>query len=265
MKRRIKDMLVGKAIFRAGTSSPGGTLFPQRPPTATVVLLLAGWLTVLPAYGEMITLRSGTAAIGDQDPNITYVAGTANSPLRLAPFTSQDFADASNGPNAFVITPYPGWLAYLPSDPLAKWINWGLIWGTYGYPASALYAMDFDVTTTNIVSASIDFYWAVDDRLGDVDGNGNPTGANPFGVYINETPLTGFSGGRKDQESFGTADITSLLTTGTNTLYVYVRDGGAVVSGAIFTSTITVIPEPASLTLLGLSGLVGLCRHTRRC
>jgi hypothetical protein len=179
----------------------------------------------------------------------------------VAARTSGYFAEA------IVPHPAPGWIPSLPADPDARWINWnhGVIWTTgSGSPyASVLYAHPFTITSTTVAEASIQLHWAVDDRLGDL--NGQP---NEIGAYINEIPLDPvFRGG--GPSAVTTANQTGLeqgyqLSPGLNYLYLYQRDVGQSVSGIIYSGTITIVPEPGTVVMLIGAGLIGLLAYARR-
>lgn len=222
------------------------------------VALLAGQ-----ASAEVITLRSGQVGglpgvAGQSDDIITVhpnnPPGGAVSP---SPFTPADFAAAVSGASAQVINPYSVWTPGI-SDPLARWINFhadiqqnpdGTVGGTgYGSPGSALYAVPFVVTTPLATSAVLQLELAVDDSFGDWF----VSGPNPDGLYINGV-TTGFQGGNYATPTLHTQVIP--VATGLNYLYFYQRDVGVLVSGLIFSATLTV-PAPAGLGLLAAGGLL---------
>lgn len=158
------------------------------------------------------------------------------NPFRAAPFTAADFAGAAGGPPARVLNGGAPWLPSLPSDPLARWINWENNPNcAYGTPKSVLYAARFNVTTQCNPVATVRICWAVDDRLGD-----GPGGPNPVGIYMNGVPLSaGFMNGSYASETcFVEANVP--VNTGLNYLYVYQRDAGCAVSGLILTAHLTV-------------------------
>ena len=217
---------------------------------------------------EVITLRSGQVgnapgSAGQLDDIVTYLPN--NPPgvaISAAPFTAADFGGAVAGPAAVVINPYFVWTPGL-SDPLARWINFGAdlqfnadgtVSGTgNGLPGSALYAVPFIVTTAAATQATINLEYAVDDWLGDWPG----VGGNPDGLYINGVS-TGHQGAGYAASSFYNATIP--VNTGLNYLYFYQRDAGVLVSGLIFSATLT-IPTPASAALVGMGGLMALRRR----
>ena len=76
---------------------------------------------------EVITVRSGQflglpGSPGDPDDIVDYYTENAVAPI--ATVFDTEFAAADAGPSALVVTPHPLWLASLPADPLARWINW---------------------------------------------------------------------------------------------------------------------------------------------
>ncbi len=238
-----------------------------------LVMFVIASLVPSVSLAELITLRSGQVGFGvpgtvptvddtgDIDHVITYLAGGPVFELSGSSFIGVDFSNARNGSPAELIIPSNG-AATLSG---ARWINHnhGTIdsfgRGSGEPPASVLYAHPFMVDTTDILSASIDFYWAVDDRLGDQAPGG---GHNPIGVYINETPLsTDFrgGGGPVSVTNASQSGIESMLIADSeNWLYVYQRDMAAVVSGVIYSAVIdiTPVPEPTTIALLGLGGLL---------
>ena len=88
-----------------------------------------------------------------------------------------------------------------------------------------------------------------DDLLGD---SGSFPGPNPLGVYLNGVGLP-IAGGGYTAEQGIIVDITSTLHCGRNRLYVYDRDAGCGVAGAIFTAKIdyTECITPATQTSWG--------------
>jgi len=220
---------------------------------------------------EIITLRSGQngglpGVAGQSDDTVRFLNG-ANPPggaVSASPFTVSDFAGAAGGPAATVINAHPAWTPGL-SDTAARWVNWqadlivnsdGSVSGTgYGSPGSALYAVPFMVTTPGgSLTASMSLEMAIDDAHGDWFSGG----ANPDGLYVNGIS-TGYQGGNYATPTFSTH--TFPVNTGLNYLYFYQRDVGVLVSGLIFSSTITVLPAPGSAALLGIGGLMVMRRR----
>ncbi|MBX3365351.1 MAG: hypothetical protein KF866_11385 [Phycisphaeraceae bacterium] len=217
---------------------------------------------------ETITLRSGWISNAPGIPSqieddITVLAGPGGTALSATAFTPAQFAAAQSGPFARVITPVSGpWIATLPADPLARWINPSFFaTGPFflGTPASALYAVPFNVTTTGITSATLTLHWACDDTLGGLlAGAGDP---NQMGVYINGVPVPIAGGSFSSQSSVFNVNVTGLVNTGANTMYLYQRDIGVSVSGLIFSATYNILPAPGAAGLLGLGGLCAVRRR----
>jgi uncharacterized protein (TIGR03382 family) len=240
-------------------------------PTIAATLALALASSAAHAV-EIINLRSGQVGglpglVGQPDDIVTWRPGTPpGAPASGSAFTVTDFTMANTGAPAQVINPYtPFWTPGI-SDPLARWINFdgsfynpdGTPGTGYGTSGSCLYAVPFTITTVGITSAMISLEFAVDDWLGDQPVGG----ANPAGLYVNGVS-TGYDGGSYATPSFTTQNITAMVSTGTNYLYLYQRDAGVVVSGVIFSATITVLPSPGPIALGGL-GLLALGRRRRR-
>jgi hypothetical protein len=183
---------------------------------------------------DSIVLRSGNGIIGGTDSQVTMLVGPANSPFAAA-FTPADFANADAGPAAFIVVKNPIWKAGLDSDGLSQWISTILTGGTTE-GSTALYSIDFSVTCPAIDSATLDIDFLTDNELGD---------ANNEGLYVNGSPLAGskllglnLAHFQVDQ-SFPTFDISSLVNSGPNTLYLNAPDGGGP-SGLQFSANIEV-------------------------
>ena len=246
---------------------------------------------VLPTQvqASTIVLNSGQGLTpGATDTNITYwTKGIAVSPLS-PPFTAADFLKAQGigcsgldiCGSAKVVAPHPAWIPSLPSAPNARWINWknDPLWNNYGSPAaSVLYAYRFNVPESTINSAAIEMYWAIDDFLGQFPGFPDP---NQIGVYINGHALgSSFSGAGYASEYFASQSIPAgFLNPGSNNwLYVYQRDAGDGVSGAIFCASISVnvpssggkpcaapVPEPSSIIGLAVLSTLGAASTLKR-
>lgn len=210
----------------------------------STILLTSLVVTGIPtasATTEVISIHSGDGPFFGPDSSVTMLIGPTDAGFGV-PLTPADFAAASAGSAAIVIPHHTAWIPSLPSNPDAHWISThpidpnanpsiGLVLST------ALYAIDFEVTSASIDSASLDIYWASDNLLGD--------SANE-GVFINGIPLAGTAGSGFSSEHASLGhDITSIVTPGINTLYVLGTDVGGP-SGVIFNASITVesTPEP---------------------
>jgi hypothetical protein len=239
--------------------------------TVTILIALLVGLHSTARAQQNIALRSGfdegtslPLLPGVADTNITQINNpTAGAALSASPFVAADFAAARTGGTAFSIQAHPSWIQpALFADPQARWINWT----PSLTPRSALYAMPFNVTVTNIVSASLTLDYACDDAMGDTQ----PLLANPPGVFFGIGTGAGsatspiIQGGPFNVTTTATRNITGQIATGLNYLYVYQRDIGAGASGSIFSARISVIPEPATVGALAAATCVLLMRRPRR-
>jgi hypothetical protein len=200
-------------------------------PRTAVLVAFALAAFALPASALNVTLRSGQAPAGNPDPNVTrFDLASICGAGYPTPFTAADFAAASSGPPAFVLSFVHGaWGQSLQCDPQAKWIGIN----PQANPMSALYAIDFDLGDPCCYEAVfLNFCWMSDDILGDP--------INPAGVYINGQPTT-IAGGNYATPTSMSADITNLVHCGRNTLYIHNRDLACAVSGIIFSADIKAI------------------------
>jgi hypothetical protein len=178
---------------------------------------------------EVVRLRSG----GGQ--GITFLAAQGPMvPLLGTPFGQRTFADACGGLPAAQVNNTNSWLPSLPADPAARWISVDPV----RTPRSTLFCHSFQVPACNLQSATLQFWWAADDQLGDPIG-----GPNPIGVYLNGQPLSGFSGGSYSaQTGLVHANVAPFLVSGTNSLQVYQRDLGASLGGVIYSAELAIVP-----------------------
>lgn len=206
--------------------------------------------------------------------SITLVSGTSvtflNSGINDGDFASigaTQFAEAQAGSAALVETSTG---CYAPAIAGTSWIGTSASAGgcPEGSGNTALYAISFTLPSS-VSSASLSLSYYVDNDLGDVNA----------GVYINGTALpdsTGIPCGvgvacntafNPDGDSsvpnvFTDGSIASLLTAGTNWLYIDAVNLGAQ-AGLDFSATITYstttspVPEPATFGLIGVA-LVGI-------
>jgi hypothetical protein len=194
-------------------------------PVLTLAAML-GW-SLPSAATEVITFFSGNGSIGSADPIVRFLS-TGSCCSEFPAFTPAHFAAAASGPPAIIIgQAHAFWNPSLScdasSDGPGQWI--GVAPG--GPPETALYAATFNVTTACIASAQLGICWMVDDALGSPN--------NPPGLYLNGTPIPAVSGGSFAAGTFvGLLPVGGMLTPGTNTLYLYDADIGAVVSGVSF-------------------------------
>lgn len=169
------------------------------------------------------------------EENITYLGGPDTGPF-AAPFQPADFDAARAGPSATIPTRLSqDCIGNLLEDPEARPVSTGSGFLELPY-TTALYALDFEVTSPTIEAASINLYIRPDDELG---GGPNP------GLFLNGMPLSGdTTGGSCDQivpRNVYRKDIAPLLVPGTNTLYINItRTDASAVSGMQFFAEIRV-------------------------
>lgn len=202
--------------------------------TLALLPLLAFAVLVLPTSASALSLvlRSGNAAPGNPDPQISRFDLAPSCGYGWgAPFSAAEFAAADAGPPAVVLSSiHPAWNPSLDCDPLAQWVGVD----ASASPMSTLFAQDFYVPDTCCYElAELNFCWMADDGLGDA--------TNPAGVYINGSPIGTITGGNFTTSTSMIANILPLIHCGRNTLYVYDRDIGCAVSGAIWTAKLDLI------------------------
>ena len=187
---------------------------------------------------ENITIRS--------DSSNTFLAvDTPGKPFAHV-FTPADFVAASSGPNAFEIPHHNAWKPHLGVDPTGTYIGTANVHPNHFGPnfqlISALYAVDFEITSNSVDSATLDIHFLVDNLLG-WDASYGQGGATNEGVFINGQPVSGTTlpaiCGFCSDQSFTDLDISGLVNPGTNTLYVYAADFGQP-QGLQYLATITV-------------------------
>jgi hypothetical protein len=186
---------------------------------------------------EVIQLRSGIGSLNQPDPVITYL-GTGSCCSEFPAFTAAHFASAASGPAAIIIgQAHSNWMTTLPCNSSTRWVGTAV----GGTPQTALFAHGFQVQTACVFTATLEFCWLTDDRLGGV-------AANPQGVYLNGSPVAGiFGGSYSAQSSVGPVNVTALVVPGQNYLYTYEVDNGAVVSGVNYRALLRIneCPVPA--------------------
>ncbi|MBK8974653.1 MAG: hypothetical protein IPM29_01880 [Planctomycetes bacterium] len=186
---------------------------------------------------EVVRLRSGAGQ------GITFVAAQSPMvPLQATPFDPSTFSSACAGSPAAAVTSTNSWLPSLPSDPAARWISVDPV----RTPRSTLFCQPFWIPSCALHAATLRFWFAADDQLGD------PNGPNPIGVYLNGQPIAGFSGGNYSSEtSLFHGNVAPYLAPGINHLQVYQRDLGASLGGVIYAAELTVVPcvSPETIVL----------------
>jgi hypothetical protein len=159
---------------------------------------------------ECVSLHSGV------NQGITGISDASAGPFSVLSPHHPLFGLAAAGGDAVEATTSSAWLPSLsaPRCADARWIALD----RNASRGSLLLSQKFTVNTCDFSGASIRFWFAADDVLGN-DSLGQ------VGVYLNGNPLPGFAGGGYAVETeLEQADIGALLLKGCNTLEVFVRD-----------------------------------------
>ncbi|MCB9474461.1 MAG: T9SS type A sorting domain-containing protein [Candidatus Delongbacteria bacterium] len=184
---------------------------------------------------ETITVRSGNGNIGEFDSQVSRLVGPADTGFANL-FTAADFESARQGNPGCIIANHGAWISTLPADPQARWISTSF--GGAGEGATALYAVEFTVSTASIGSSQLVLHYAVDNTLG--------WGPN-VGVYLNELPVAGSNGGGFGGQFQHTLDVSGMLQPGSNWLYINAVDLGGP-GGLIFSAQFGIEPGAAAAT-----------------
>jgi hypothetical protein len=199
-----------------------------------------------------ITLVSGNSTPGTVDTKVTYVANPAGNGT-FATFNDSTLASATT--SAYTVTPNASWTTAISG---AQWDSTSATGNGYSYNASvtAIYAITFNVTSL-VDPVYISGSFEADNYMN--------------GIYVDHT-ANQIAGTVTSDPSFNSpttitnVNISSFLTLGTNTLYFYdvnaPSTGGP--AGVLFNLTLTSVPEPSSIVLVGIAGLMGLGFHARR-
>src|SRR5215471_11495324 len=119
---------------------------------ATVLVVMSLGL-IHTGSAATVVLHSGNGG-GATDTLVTFLLGPGGGTFPA--FTPADFAAATGGPAAFIITPHSAWHNPLEADPAALWI------GTNSTAASngntALYAISFNLAF-DVRSANLDLFY----------------------------------------------------------------------------------------------------------
>jgi len=220
-------------------------------------LVACGFAAGAAQGAAIITFRSGDGggAAGTPDPFVTVLPGPVGT--GFTSLAAADFAAAQVTSAVFAASNH-FWIMTLPADPEAHWINTGI--GGTNEP-SGLYAIRI-FNPTSFTEASLDLFYMVDDVLGAL----SDTEVLTASVYLNGEPLTATNGqvaGSGDFLQQHQLSFTGLtLNPGENFLYLNATNLFGL-AGIIFSGTFTVVPEPMSLSLLGL-GASGLLFRRRR-
>lgn len=225
-----------------------------------LILAISLFVVTQSVPAEVVEIFSGNGLIGDEDSEITHLIGPADSAFPSA-FTPADFDAARSGPNAQIISRNGAWItpatfAAGGGNASAQWISNISSGASNGN--TALYSVDFVVPFAAVDTAELDFYWSVDNLLGD---------ATNAGIFLNGTSVPGPTGGNFGGV-FSSLDlnVAPLLIGGINTLYVNSIDlggpGGIIFSASLEFTEGTLVPLPAAVWLFGSAlGLLGWRRR----
>ena len=210
-------------------------------------------------FAATVTVRSGNGTIGGRDASITFLQGPADTDF-ASPFTQTDFTNAQNGPAAFILSPWAGWVPSLSADPSAKWIGSSSI-SSSSQGNTALYAISFTIPNA-FSSATLTLNFAVDDNLGKF-GEGLYLNGNPLSLLwsANCNAVVGTANQYGQEDSATCTGIGSLLQIGTNWLYFddenLAAEAGIIFSATFTTTDVLTSPQPSILSLTPAAAPVG--------
>jgi hypothetical protein len=208
---------------------------------ALLALVLGGAGPVM--AGPITLFNTGVNALGTPLPD-----GTIGDPhFTMTPpggSTSTILVRTSAG--GFPIPPYIG------DDSLSAWIGPNNDTFVDGPAGTYTYHTTFSLAGLNPATASISGLWAVDNEGVSILLNGVSTG-NSISTPGAEDPAS--------FEIFHPFSITTGFVTGVNTLdFVVFNDGGPTALRVEMSGTAQSVPEPTSLTLLGI-GIAGIAGY----
>jgi hypothetical protein len=196
-----------------------------------------------------ITLVSGNGTLGGggtvavTDSIVKFAAGPQTGDF-VGPLP---FASATN--TAYVVPPNPGWTAVIGG---AQWDSVASYGSSYG-GTTALYAYTYTITSAPTSTLFLGGMLSSDDSIS--------------GIYIDGTLVSGpIAGTYTTATTLGLTALTAAESTvGSHTLYIdAVNQNPGTASGVLFSLTLTTVPEPSSIILVGLAGLVGVGYQIRR-
>jgi hypothetical protein len=212
---------------------------------SALAIIGLGLVFAAPANAGFGTYVSGNGTAGTTDTAVTFVAGPQTGAF-VGPLP---FGSATTP--AYVVTPNNNWTATIAG---AQWDSINPAANQY-QGSTALYAINVGTFTAAQIAGGISLTGLVsaDDTVG--------------GIYVNGTQVVGqLTNTYTSAASVSVGNISSLLTTtGPNILYVYdINQNAGSASGVLFSLTLTSVPEPSSIIMVGLAGLVGVGLKVRR-
>jgi hypothetical protein len=210
------------------------------------------------ANASVINLLSGNGTAGGPVPGTgadarvqVYTGSTpTNGTIPFTPITNPSYTPAS------VVVANPAWTASI-SNSAGTAAQWDAVspTGATTSSSSAIYAYSFNETDASIGAATLSGSYAADDNIGMIWLNGNVlTGLLP-GTFTSATTLAPIN-------------ISSYLTTGSNTLYIEDVNTNGGPSGVLFSfnisNTLSAVPEPSSIAMVSIAGLMAAGFYARR-
>jgi hypothetical protein len=213
------------------------------------------------AHAGITSVVSGNGAVGSQDGAVSFLLGPPTGTF------TPTFNNAANYTPAQVVTPNPNWVSNAAYDAAtgtaAKWDSTAQnVPSSSGNSAVYAIALGGAGGLGSSLAAILTGSFASDDFLTSIWLNGN--------LIYSYNPPTGAVGMFLAPNSLGTISISSAFINATSQNYLYLEDdndpatGGP--AGLIFnlSVTTTTVPEPSSIAMVGIAGLMGVGAYVRR-